>query len=110
MEATKTKLGALSEASITSIQEKHRIAWTAAVQEDDVVAMMKIIVQCVTATGKTSNFADVQLAKKKYENLKIGETESIAAFNQRLFIAEKEARRKMTKSVCTICLYSYPIT
>ena len=94
----KPKLGsylisALSEASVTSIQEKHRIAWTAAVQEDDIVAMMKIIVQCVTATGKTSNFADVQLAKKKYENLKIGETESIAAFNQRLFIAETDLER-----------------
>jgi len=54
------------------------------------VAMMKIIIQCVTATGKTSNFADVQLAKKKYENLIIGEAESIAAFNQRLFIAEPD--------------------
>jgi len=55
--------------------------------------MMKIIVQCVTATGKTSNFADVQLAKKKYDNLKIGESESIAAFNQRLFLAETDLER-----------------
>ena len=49
-------------------------------QKDDIVAMMKIIVRCVTSTGKTSNFADIQLAKKRCDELRLEKSESIAAF------------------------------
>ena len=49
-------------------------------QKDDIVVMMKIIVRCVTSTGKTSNFADIQLAKKRCDELRLEKSESIAAF------------------------------
>ena len=64
--------------------------WTNSVQKDDIVAMMETIVRCVTSTGKTSNFADIQLAKKRCDELRLAKLESIAAFNQRLYLAETE--------------------
>jgi Lon protease-like protein len=44
-------ISALTEASISAIQEKERLEWTNALQKDDTVAMMEIIVRCVTSTG-----------------------------------------------------------
>ena len=64
-------ISALTEASVSAIQEKERLEWTNSVQKDDIVAMMKIIVQCVASTGKTSNFADIQLAKKRCDELRL---------------------------------------
>ena len=86
-------ISALTEASVSAIQEKERLVWTNSVQKDDIVAMMEIIVRCVTSTGKTSNFADIQLAKKRCDELRLEKSESIAAFNQRLYLAETELER-----------------
>jgi len=73
----------LSSYLISATQEKERLVWTNSVQKDDIVAMMEIIVRCVTSTGKASNFADIQLAKKRCDELRFEKSESIAAFNQR---------------------------
>lgn len=86
-------ISALTEASVSAIQEKERLEWTNSVQKDDIVAMMEIIVRCMTSTGKTSNFADIQLAKKRCDELRLEKSESIAAFNQRLYLAETELER-----------------
>ncbi len=83
----------LSSYLISATQEKERLVWTNSVQKDDIVAMMEIIVRCVTSTGKASNFADIQLAKKRCDELRFEKSESIAAFNQRFYLAETELER-----------------
>jgi predicted Ser/Thr protein kinase len=55
--------------------------------------MMEIIVRQVTSTGKISNISDIQLAKKRCDELRLGKSESIAAFNQRIYRAETELER-----------------
>jgi len=62
--------------------------WTYSVQKDDIVAMMEIIVRCVTSTGK-----DIQLAKKRCDELRLDKSESIAVFNQHLYQVETELER-----------------
>ncbi len=57
-------------------------------QKDDIVAMMEIIVRCVTSTGK-----DIQLAKKRCDELRLDKSESIAVFNQHLYQVETELER-----------------
>jgi len=47
-----------------------------------IVAMMEIIVRCVTSTGK-----------KRCDELRLQKSESIAAFNQRLYLAETDLER-----------------
>ena len=50
------------------IKERYRPEWTKAINEDDIIAMVKLIIICHLSTGKASEFTDKFIALTRREH------------------------------------------
>jgi len=51
-------LQSITPAGEEKIKERYRLEYTKAINEDDIIGMVKLIITCHTSTGKASEFTD----------------------------------------------------
>jgi hypothetical protein len=86
-------VNALTEGSISIIKDKYRKDWMTLIENDDIIAMLLIVENIHTLSGKATGFADKSNAEQRFRNLKLQSGESLSAFNKRIHDAEIELQR-----------------
>ena len=66
------------------IKERYRPEWTKAINEDDIIGMVKLIITCHTSTGEASQFTDKFIAVEDYRNFTYKEGTTIAEYANQL--------------------------
>ena len=79
-------LESITEAGEKALKERYRLEWQKAINEDDIVGMIDLIIKCHTTSGKASSYADKRRAEEKYRNHQYIESTTIAAYYHHSFI------------------------
>jgi hypothetical protein len=78
-------LQSITPAGEEKIKERYRPEWTNAINEDDIIGMVKLIITCHTSTGKASEFTDKFIAVEDYRNFTYKEGTTIAEYANQLY-------------------------
>jgi hypothetical protein len=79
-------LQSITPAGEEKIKERYRPEWTNAINEDDIIGMVKLIITCHTSTGKASEFTDKFIAVEDYRNFTYKEGTTIAEYASQLYL------------------------
>jgi hypothetical protein len=79
-------LQSTTSAEEEKIKEQYRPEWTKAINEDDIIAMVKLIITCHSSTGKASKF----IAAEEYRNFSYKEGISIAEYASQLNLLDRK--------------------
>ena len=71
-------------------EERYRPEWTKAINEDDIIGMVKLIITCHTSTGKASEFTDNFIAIEDYRNFAYKEGTTIAEYANQLYLLDRK--------------------
>jgi hypothetical protein len=63
---------------------------TKAINEDDIIRMVKLIITCHTSTGEASEFIDKFIAVEDYRNLTYKEGTTIAEYANQLYLLDRK--------------------
>ena len=83
-------LQSITPAGEEKIKERYRPEWTKAINEDDIIAMVKLIIICHSSTGKASEFTDKFIAVEEYRNFSYKEGTSIAEYASQLYLLDRK--------------------
>jgi hypothetical protein len=61
-------LQSITPAGEEKIKERYRQEWTKAINEDDIIGMVKLIITCHTSTGKASEFTYKFISVEDYKS------------------------------------------
>jgi hypothetical protein len=83
-------LQSITPAGEEKIKERYRPEWTKAINEDDIIGMVKLIITCHTSTGKASEFTDNFIAVKDYRNFTYKEGTTIKEYANQLYPLDRK--------------------
>jgi len=83
-------LQSITPAGEEKIKERYRPEWSKAIDEDDIVGMIKLIITCHSSTGKASEFTDKFIAVEEYRNFPYKESTSIAEYANQLYLLDRK--------------------
>jgi hypothetical protein len=83
-------LQSITPAGEEKIKERYRPEWTKAINEDDFIGLIKLIVTCHTSTGKASEFTDKFIAVEDYRNFTYKEGTTIAEYANQLYLLDRK--------------------
>jgi len=86
-------LQSITEAGEKTLNERYRLEWKKAINEDDVTGMIDLIIKCHTTSGKASSYADKRRAEEKYRNHLYIEGTTIAAYSHQLYLLDREVKQ-----------------
>ena len=82
-------LQSITPAGEEKIKERYRPEWTKAINEDDIIGMVKLIITCHTSTGKASEFTDKSIAVEDYRNFTYKEGTIIAEYANQVYLLDR---------------------
>ena len=83
-------LQSITSAGEEKIKERYRPEWSKAINDDDIVGMIKLIITCHSSTGKASEFTDKFIAVEEYRNFPYKEGTSIAEYANQLYLLDRK--------------------
>ena len=83
-------LQSITSAGEEKIKERYRPEWSKAINDDDIVGMIKLITTCHSSTGKASEFTDKFIAVEEYRNFPYKEGTSIAEYANQLYLLDRK--------------------